>query len=175
MEYTAPQNATSTDAVLAADNAMQHGNNGDDLTMGSDSNGVSSVCSRTLTSPQPAILGDRSEQVKDLHQIDDGGDYSGDCAATVCDPCDVNHFIIDDDNTTDFDSCDDTTDLTTMGTQHDTMDSVTQGVFPCECNSAVGDVADGKDNEEPLNGNLSTCQLMPTQAEHSLEISLRRP
>lgn len=52
--------------------------------------------------------------MKDLHEVDDGGDYSGDCATTVCDPCDVNHLISDDENTTDFDSCDDTTDLTTM-------------------------------------------------------------
>lgn len=43
-----------------------------------------------------------------------------------------------------------------QGTQHDTMNSVTQAVFPSECNSEVGDVVDGKDNEEPLNGNLST-------------------
>ncbi|KAL3217219.1 hypothetical protein MRX96_006119 [Rhipicephalus microplus] len=82
-------------------------------TMGSDSDGASSLCSRTLTSPQPAIPGDRSERQRDLQDIDDGGDYSGDCAATVYDPCGANHFISDDDNT-DFGSCDDTTDPTTM-------------------------------------------------------------
>nr|XP_037271164.1 uncharacterized protein LOC119163305 [Rhipicephalus microplus] len=124
-------------------------------TMGSDSDGASSLCSRTLTSPQPAIPGDRSERQRDLQDIDDGGDYSGDCAATVYDPCGANHFISDDDNT-DFGSCDDTTDPTTMGTQHDTVDSVTRGVFLSECNSEVCDVADGIDSEGPFNGNLST-------------------
>ncbi|KAL3259455.1 hypothetical protein MRX96_002097 [Rhipicephalus microplus] len=87
-------------------------------TMGSDSDGASSLCSRTLTSPQPAIPGDRSERQRDLQDIDDGGDYSGDCAATVYDPCGANHFISDDDNT-DFGSCDDTTDPTTIMVQRE--------------------------------------------------------
>ncbi|KAH6946070.1 hypothetical protein HPB50_011465 [Hyalomma asiaticum] len=172
IEHTLSRNARAMDAPSSADNTMQHddSSDSDESTTGSDSSGSISLSSRMLTSPQPATLCDPSGPVKHHHKRDDAPLEGDDCegyAATVTGAGDTDHFISDDDSTTNFDSYDDTTDPTpiTMGTQGDTLDSNTQVVFPAEGDCEVDKMVDGSDNAEPLK---EIRQPMLAQVERSL-------